>query len=70
MSSKPPVGHDALESWDSLNEFIMKANEKTCRELLDIEQKNRNRSQFVKRIHSRLNKVRADEERKKLGIGK
>lgn len=70
MSSKPPVGHDALESWESLNEFIMKANQKDCESLLDIEQTNRNRSQFVKRIHSRLNKVRADAERKTLGIGK
>jgi hypothetical protein len=70
MSSKPPVGHSALESWDSLNDFIMKADEKTCRELLDIEQKNRSRTQFIKRIHSRLNKVRADAERENLGIGK
>jgi hypothetical protein len=63
-----PVGHSALKSWIDLNAYIMKANKKQCEELLKIEREHRNRNQFVKRIHSRLNKVRADAERTELGI--
>jgi hypothetical protein len=65
-----PVGHKCLESWDSLNEYLMKSErtKEECEKIMDIEMAHRNRQQFIKRIHSRLNKVRADFERSKLGI--
>lgn len=63
-----PVGDKALESWISLNDHIMQAGKEECERLLKIEKANRKRKQFISRIHSRLNKVRADQERKDLGI--
>lgn len=63
-----PIGDKALESWVILNDHIMKADKEECERLLKIEKANRKRKQFISRIHSRLNKVRADQERKDLGI--
>lgn len=56
-----------LRSWISLNEVLREASEDICKILLNAELKGRNRKTFVKRIHSRLNKVRADRERVELG---
>jgi len=56
--------HPALRTWLGLNDALRGANEELCQELLDIELHNRNRRQFVRRIHSRLNKARADRERR------
>lgn len=54
-----------LTTWIGLNEALMATtDEKYLTVLLKKEQSGKNRSQFVKRIHSRLNKVRADRERK------
>lgn len=64
---KKPVSNLALRTWLALNNALRNANEKTCQALLDEELKGRKRRQFIKRIHSRLNKVRADRERKELG---
>lgn len=57
---------NALATWQSLNEFIVNADEETCQALLAIEKKGKKRKQFLLRVHSRLNKVRADRERKEL----
>jgi hypothetical protein len=54
----------ALETWVLLNDALRNANEATCHALIKAEMGGRNRKQFVMRIHSRLNKVRADRERK------
>lgn len=64
---KKPVNNPALQSWLALNDALREANEATCESLLKEELKGRKRKQFIKRIHSRLNKVRADRERAELG---
>lgn len=63
---RKPAGHKALETWADLNEFIRTAAEKTCSTLLKLEQCHRNRTQYVQRIHSRLNRVRRAREREQL----
>jgi len=64
---KNPVENPALVSWIALNDKLRGANETECRSLLEEELKGRKRKQFIKRIHSRLNKARADRERIELG---
>lgn len=64
---KKTVTNPALQSWLALNDTIREADEVVCQTLLDEELKGRKRKQFIKRIHSRLNKVRADRERLELG---
>lgn len=64
---KKPVNNPALLSWLALNDELREANEATCESLLKEELKGRKRKQFIKRIHSRLNKARADRERAELG---
>jgi hypothetical protein len=64
---KKTAENPALVSWIALNNKLRGANETECRSLLEEELKGRKRRQFVKRIHSRLNKVRADRERVELG---
>lgn len=66
--TKPEI-EAALSSWISLNDAIMSANEADCQQLLKAEldvKTGKRRKQFVFRIHSRLNKVRADREREEL----
>lgn len=64
---KKEVENPALQTWIGLNDELRDADEARCQELLDEELTGRRRKQFIKRIHSRLNKVRADRERKELG---
>jgi hypothetical protein len=64
---KKPVNNPALLSWLALNDELREADEAVCESLLKEELKGRKRRQFIKRIHSRLNKVRADRERVELG---
>lgn len=63
---KKPVTNPTLQSWLALNDALREADEPTCQGLLAEELKGRKRKQFIKRIHSRLNKVRADRERAEL----
>lgn len=62
------VSNPTLRSWLALNAALRNADEKVCRDLLQEELKGRNRKMFIKRIHSRLNKARADHERLELGV--
>lgn len=64
---KQEITNPALQTWIGLNDELRDADEDRCQELLDEELAGRKRKQFIKRIHSRLNKVRADRERKELG---
>jgi hypothetical protein len=64
---KKLVTNPALQSWLALNDILRDADEPVCQVLLKEELKGRKRKQFIKRIHSRLNKVRADRERLELG---
>lgn len=63
---KKSVTNPALQSWLALNDAVRGADEAKCQSLLKEELKGRKRKQFIKRIHSRLNKVRADRERAEL----
>lgn len=65
---KKPVNNPALQSWLALNDALREADEPVCEALLKEELKGRKRKQFIKRIHSRLNKVRADRERAELEV--
>jgi hypothetical protein len=66
MAKKKTIKDPALMSWVSLNEALRDADLKRCTVLLSTEKNGRKRKQFLKRIHSRLNKVRADVERAEL----
>jgi len=61
-----PVSSKHLSTWISLNEFLMTATQKQAEDLLSQELVGKRRKQFVFRIHSRINKVRADNERQEL----
>lgn len=52
-----------LDNWSTLNAYIADADEKACIKLLGEELNGQKRRMFVLRIHSRLNRVRADRER-------
>lgn len=66
MARNKSTGSPALDSWNGLNEILMDITEKECITLLKVEQKNLNRPTFVKRIHSRINRMRAERERAEL----
>lgn len=63
---KKPATRPELESWEALNKAIMQMDEADAKVLLKHELAGRKRGQFVKRIHSRINKLRADRERQEL----
>lgn len=54
---------DALTSWVKLQQYITEAGEKDCLALFEAEQAGKRRRQFLLRIHSRYNLVRAHRER-------
>lgn len=60
---KEPITNPHLQTWLKLNAYLLTADEETCQKLLDEERQGRNRKQFMKRIHSRLNRVRRVRER-------
>ena len=66
--AKKDINNPALETWITLNDKLRDADEKLCQHLLGEELNGRRRQAFLRRIHSRLNKVRADKERKELGL--
>lgn len=53
-------------SWRDLNAAMTQADEAACLSLLKEEKRGKRRLQYLLRIHSRLNKVRADRERAEL----
>lgn len=52
-----------LDTWIYLNAHLKAADQAECQRLLKEELKKRRRKQFLLRIHSRLNLVRAQTER-------
>lgn len=61
---KKAVKNEALRTWKALNEAILKLDDEAqVRALLAEEKAGRRRKQFMLRIHSRLNRIRADHER-------
>lgn len=55
-----------LSTWIGLNDALRGCDEELCKKLLEAEMAGKCRKVFVSRIHSRLNKVRADRERVEL----
>lgn len=55
-----------LSTWLKLNDVLRNADEELCLQLLKAERQGRKRSQFLRRIHSRLNRVRRVREREEL----
>jgi hypothetical protein len=66
MTPKTETGDPALRTWIGLNKKLMKSNEAMCARLLEIERANRDRKMFKLRIHSRMNILRAQRERREL----
>lgn len=60
---------EILKSWENLNAYLRNASVSDCERLLKSETSGKNRLSFLRRVHSRLNKVRADNERIKLEAG-
>lgn len=61
---KANITNPILETWSALNAYVMvRAEETDCEQLLAEELHGRRRKKFLLRIHSRLNKLRADRER-------
>lgn len=56
----------ASKDWKVLNDFLRTCDEKGAQKKLREEQKGPQRETFLLRIHSRLNKLRADRERNEL----
>lgn len=65
-TKKKRIDNLHLVSWDALNEHLMTCDEEQAKALLKEELDGRKRGAFVKRIHSRVNKLRADRERAEL----
>lgn len=63
---KAKITNQALTSWVNLNEELQDCDEPNAQSLLQQELKGRRRKQFLLRIHSRVNKLRADRERQEL----
>lgn len=55
-----------LGSWVELNAGLLTMNEWECDLVLRAEMEGRNRKSFLKRIHSRINYLRAHRERAEL----
>jgi hypothetical protein len=52
-----------LATWIALNEAIMAGDIKLAERLLAEESEGKRRKQFMLRLHSRINKLRAQDER-------
>lgn len=63
---KAVITNDVLKSWDKLNACLQNCTEAAAQSLLKEELKGRKRKQFLLRIHSRINKLRASRERMEL----
>lgn len=64
--TKIKVSSPHLRTWTALNDALRDAGEAACTRLLELEKAGRRRKQFILRIHSRLNHVRRDRERREL----
>jgi hypothetical protein len=63
---KKAVTNPTLKTWIALNDAMRTADEDQCRALLAEELKGRKRRMFCLRIHSRINRLRANRERQEL----
>jgi hypothetical protein len=67
--AKPTKPSPELASWIELNAALMDGDLQLAERLLKEEQANKKRKQFMLRIHSRINKLRAEAEREALRKG-
>lgn len=58
-----------LNNWVDLNEALMAGDLQLAEKLLKEEKAGKKRKQFMLRLHSRINKLRADSERAALIAG-
>lgn len=65
-TAKKSQSHGALRSWKDLNNAMRLADEAVCQRLIEQEKAGKNRSNFILRIHSRINKVRRERERREI----
>jgi hypothetical protein len=67
MRGRPPIvpaiENPHLQSWVGLQKVIAQADEEMCDALLREELAGRKRYAFLRRIHSRMNRLRAQRER-------
>lgn len=59
-----------LDNWVKLNDGLMALPEDDVAILLEHEKSNRNRLTFTLRLHSRLNRLRRERERRAIAGGK
>lgn len=67
--AKPAKPSPELASWIELNAALMDGDLQLAERLLKEERANKKRKQFMLRIHSRINKLRAEAEREILRKG-
>lgn len=63
MTKTKDTSPPELKTWVGLNEALMGGDLTLAEKLLTAEKKGKARKQFLLRIHSRINKLRADAER-------
>jgi hypothetical protein len=56
----------ALNTWAELNAALKDCTEKEALKLMETERAGGNRARVLIRLHSRMNKLRADRERKEI----
>jgi hypothetical protein len=61
---------NALDNWVAINEAMRTCTEKEALKLMEKERAGENRVRVLIRIHSRMNKLRADRERREIMGGK
>ena len=61
--TKPPLENPSLRDWVTLQPYLMSLDEDGCEALLKEELEGRKRYAFLRRIHSRINRLRAIRER-------
>lgn len=63
---KTPTIEEALHSWHTLNAALRGCTEAYAGKLFVAEMKGERRPQMLRRIHSRINRLRAERERSKI----
>lgn len=58
----------SVKKWVELNDELREADEAACEKLIELELAGKARWGYVMRIHSRLNKARAERERAELKL--
>lgn len=66
VSTKEKTSDEILATWIGLNYALTLLGEEQCVKLLEREKVGKKRKQILLRIHSRINKLRAERERREL----